>query len=629
MSDWKLNKGEGPWDFTKQPNKPHYNEGDEITDAPSIGGSPVWRMDKHEFGDTPITPTGHQPWCGYWPNNIIPYIPPLIIYEDYIYTIRGDLVLFAGTGDKDRCYKRLKSDLSEVTWYGSPGSGDNQLSCPFGICVDTTYAWICDNVNNRLMQRLKSDLSYVNKRTLYYGVRACHASSTQLWIARDSWNRVEEVDKVTLATIRTTSLITTDKGYTPTPFDVTCDDLYLYVACQNPGFCIKVLNKNDLSYVTEFGTPEWWTGMATALTVANGHLYVGDWWWCDLLKVNLSDYSVDVDMGVHYPIDGPNDYFYAPDAMIADATRLFVSDYTRILVRDINNLLHIAIITDHISGITGVAINSSYIFANDWDTYQIHKYDISTYAYIESSSTTLEYNLGVASDETYVYVLDQGDDDFRVTRLLAADLSYVDDYTDVGYSIFWNPLYLQVDANYIYVTDNGSEGVHRIDKSTMTYVDFIALGSSSPLMQTYVDVTNSVVYATTQTQGSGVQKYSWPGGVFVNQAPDTRRDPNYWMAYVGGITCDVDYLYIADAELNEIKIYDRLTRVYVDKFAVDDCTFHIAVDDNYIYTARPGSLVDPLTSYIKKYSKISPYTEVDSEYERYARSVDTAYIYQV
>lgn len=55
-----------PWLFTEQWDKPHYNEGVRITSSPTIGGSPVWNMTNKEFGDTPITPHEHDPWCGYW-----------------------------------------------------------------------------------------------------------------------------------------------------------------------------------------------------------------------------------------------------------------------------------------------------------------------------------------------------------------------------------------------------------------------------------------------------------------------------------------------------------------------------------------------------------------------------------
>lgn len=61
------NKGSGPWNFTKQHDKPHYNEGNLISNA----GDPVWGdafLTSH-IGAEPIT-SEHYPWCGYWPKAV-------------------------------------------------------------------------------------------------------------------------------------------------------------------------------------------------------------------------------------------------------------------------------------------------------------------------------------------------------------------------------------------------------------------------------------------------------------------------------------------------------------------------------------------------------------------------------
>lgn len=59
------NKGQGPWAFVEQPNRPNYNEGNLI----SSYDNPLWQAG--EFSGVPITPT-HDP-CGYWTKN---YTPP-------------------------------------------------------------------------------------------------------------------------------------------------------------------------------------------------------------------------------------------------------------------------------------------------------------------------------------------------------------------------------------------------------------------------------------------------------------------------------------------------------------------------------------------------------------------------
>lgn len=62
--DASKRKSNGPvWAFEKMWNKPHYNEGDEISNAPGYSDAP---------GDYTVGPDGqitpiHYPWCGYWP----------------------------------------------------------------------------------------------------------------------------------------------------------------------------------------------------------------------------------------------------------------------------------------------------------------------------------------------------------------------------------------------------------------------------------------------------------------------------------------------------------------------------------------------------------------------------------
>lgn len=54
----ELEKNPGSWPFIPQPDKPHYNEGNLISNA----DNPVWEMD---FPGPLVTPV-HNPWCGYW-----------------------------------------------------------------------------------------------------------------------------------------------------------------------------------------------------------------------------------------------------------------------------------------------------------------------------------------------------------------------------------------------------------------------------------------------------------------------------------------------------------------------------------------------------------------------------------
>lgn len=75
MGDWEEDRNLGPWSFTPQFNKPHYNEGHYISDW----DDPIWPLDKQ-----PDIPTDtHYPWCGYWTKDYKPPTIPPALYNLY------------------------------------------------------------------------------------------------------------------------------------------------------------------------------------------------------------------------------------------------------------------------------------------------------------------------------------------------------------------------------------------------------------------------------------------------------------------------------------------------------------------------------------------------------------------
>ena len=109
MADWLTNKGAGPWEFAKQPikvanavwpfskqgNKPTYNEGHEI----ATSDNPVWSVEPKNT-QTPITVT-HNP-CGYWTNEPVSggSADPEPVYEAGI-TYAGGSDLYGSLGFPD------------------------------------------------------------------------------------------------------------------------------------------------------------------------------------------------------------------------------------------------------------------------------------------------------------------------------------------------------------------------------------------------------------------------------------------------------------------------------------------------------------------------------------------------
>lgn len=103
-------KNEGPWDFIEQKDKPHYNEGNLISDH----DNPVWELDHLAMFDDPVTPT-HHPWCGYWTKS---YTPP-------IYTVSpstpppttlppGCVETYIADWDSDGAYHDISNDANRV-----------------------------------------------------------------------------------------------------------------------------------------------------------------------------------------------------------------------------------------------------------------------------------------------------------------------------------------------------------------------------------------------------------------------------------------------------------------------------------------------------------------------------------
>ena len=53
-----------------------------------------------------------------------------------------------------RIVKRLKSDFSFVSSFGTQGSGDDEFDTPIGICTDDTHLYIVDSGNDRIKKHL-------------------------------------------------------------------------------------------------------------------------------------------------------------------------------------------------------------------------------------------------------------------------------------------------------------------------------------------------------------------------------------------------------------------------------------------------------------------------------------------
>lgn len=110
-------KGNGPWNFTKQYDKPHYNEGNLISNS----GEPIWgdAFFADKIDKTPVTPE-HHPWCGYWPR-------PVGVSKDDL-AIDADIFILHWSGPAT--IYGVNFDGVSLSWLGSyqtPGVDTNGL----------------------------------------------------------------------------------------------------------------------------------------------------------------------------------------------------------------------------------------------------------------------------------------------------------------------------------------------------------------------------------------------------------------------------------------------------------------------------------------------------------------------
>ena len=136
---WQSDKDLGSWSFSAQPDKPHYNEGNLISDH----DNPVWGTD---HSGVPATPT-HHPWCGYWTGELESELIPEEIIDANIYILNWS--------DSPTLYG-VHFDGSKLSWGGVYQSVedinglclyDNELLTVAGDGPTAIFRRISTNVN--------------------------------------------------------------------------------------------------------------------------------------------------------------------------------------------------------------------------------------------------------------------------------------------------------------------------------------------------------------------------------------------------------------------------------------------------------------------------------------------------
>lgn len=219
------------------------------------------------------------------------------------------------------------------------------------------------------------------------------------------------------------------------------------------------------------------------------------------------------------------------------------------------------------------------------------------------------------------------------------------DFSFSGYDQFWSPYDIAEDANYIYITDTGSNRVQKRRKDNWELV----LISGGPRATTAVDgystpygiaVDDEFVYISDYANNRIVKRYK-SDFTFHSMLSGGAADANTAIRGPYGITVDENYIYVTEAYYHRIKKLDKNTFAVMailggPSAGTGDTQFNIprgiAIDDDYMYVVDAGS------HRIKKYNKntfdfeskvggTSAGTGNDSFYTPIGITVDENFIY--
>lgn len=529
------------------------------------------------------------------------------------------------------------------------------LACPWGLSVDATHVYVWESSRNLLSKRLKTDLSEVDTVYENYGYGVHTDKGDIVWtfhVSGTTGLAFYNKSDLSLRAIHS-GAIPNSNGQINFARDITSDNDYVYVADSGRYRVARYERDLDaLVFVDSFGTPDWFVSTANDVAISGSYAYIIS--LNQLIKVDLTTWNrVDAFGEFDGGNEPENGFLPSPYCVVANGTRLYVVCFDSLVILNQADMSYVTHIDQGGYGdsLTFHApwwcdVDGSYIYVCDFNA-MITKWDIATLTCVAENGdrtgvTTDGENaystpFGIVVDSTYMYILDQNDD-LRVIRRLKSDLSYVDEYRDVGWAIFHNPQAINVDGTYIYVSDPGAGGIHRINKGTMAYVDFIDTSShtEAPMGTEIVGTDIYIADYNASSLKSCCQKYDVATFTFLEEAAfTTYGDSNYWLCIPYGITVDESYIYVSLADIyshyegNKVKIYNKTTFAYVDEFdIVDGYPQCLAVDESYLYIPVRG-IAPSYLHQTRRYLKTPPYTIINYVSEPTVISLDTAWVYQL
>jgi len=226
------------------------------------------------------------------------------------------------------------------------------------------------------------------------------------------------------------------------PFDIYCDDIYMYIVDKNNNRIVKRF-KNNYTFVSKIGTqgsgndqffiPEGITGDDT-------YLYITDSGNSRIKKHNKSDLSYVSKFG---SIGSGNDQFIFPFGIVYYDGYLYIVDYSnhRIKKHNASDLSYVSQFgssgsgDDQFGSPTGITTDGTYLYICDGCNHRIKKHSfngtyISKIGTDGSGDDQFHYPNGIDYNNGYLYIADGLN--HRIKKHLASNLSYVSKYGTLG-----------------------------------------------------------------------------------------------------------------------------------------------------------------------------------------------------
>ena len=415
----------------------------------------------------------------------------------------------------------------------------------------------------------------------------------------------------------------TDANQVRSPNGVAVDDNYLYIV-DSYYHRVKKYDKNSYALIgtiggtaagsgdTQFSTPR-------GIAVDDNYIYVTESGYRRIKKFDKTTLAF-VSKACGTSSGSGNDQLNTPTGVFVDDNYIYIADTAnnRIMIRnkDLNMTYYNKVSSSGAAGTTnnlnynyGVTVDDNYIYITDYYNHRLKKYNksdyslVSIYSGLSITTESITAPVGIVSDNNYIYYLDMGL--HRLIKRRISDMAVVGyfggPYTGSTSTTLYNPYYLAIDDNYLYVADQSNGAVKKYNKSDLSWVYTYAPGTSIIRTTTGVAVDGNYLYLTTAYTGLHklfkINIITTPWVIDANIGGAAASDNNSFSSPYG-VAVYGDYVYVADYTNNRIKKHLKSDLSFVSQFGLTLYSNYfpnvlsgpvsVLIDNNYIYVSNAG-----------------------------------------